>query len=123
MSRGAQTSRVKRLARHHRIRKKVSGTTNRPRLSVFRSPKHIYAQIIDDGHGTTLISASSLDREVQQNPDSKPKKSVSELVGTLVAKRAGERGIKSVVFDRGGYKYHGRVKALANMARKGGLKF
>jgi large subunit ribosomal protein L18 len=90
---------------------------------VFRSPKHIYAQIIDDGHGTTLISASSLDREVQQNPDSKPKKNVSELVGTLVAKRAGERGIKSVVFDRGGYKYHGRVKALADMARKGGLKF
>src|SRR5262245_57182231 len=106
---------------HHRIRKNLSGTETRPRLCVFRSNKHIYAQIVDDSKGTTLTAASSLDA------DSKGKGggnvAAAKAVGTMVAKRALEKGIKSVLFDRGGYIYHGRVKALADAAREAGLKF
>jgi large subunit ribosomal protein L18 len=119
----ARTSKARREARHRRVRKTVTGTGDRPRLAVFRSPKHIYAQLIDDELRTTLAAASSLDEEVKKERDSKAKTEVSKLVGGLIAQRANEKGIKSVVFDRGGYKYHGRVKALADMARKGGLKF
>jgi large subunit ribosomal protein L18 len=95
----------------------------RPRLSVFRSLQHIYAQVIDDSTGHTLAAASTLDSEIKNQTDSKTKKDMSELVGALIAKRALSNGIKQVAFDRGGYKYHGRVKALGDAARKNGLKF
>jgi large subunit ribosomal protein L18 len=101
-----------------RIRKKISGTAERPRLSVFRSNKQIYAQLIDDATGTTLASASSLKME-----EKLPKKEMAAKVGELIAKNAKEAGIEKVVFDRNGYLYHGRVKELADAARKGGLKF
>lgn len=105
------------------MRLKVSGTAQRPRLCVFRSLNHIYAQVIDDTRKHTLASASSLDPEIRGQLKEKTKKSVAEMVGTLVARRAQEKGIKEVVFDRGGYQYHGRVKALAEAARQAGLKF
>ena len=114
---------VARYKRHARVRAKVEGTTSRPRLCVFRSSDHIYAQIIDDSRGHTLASASTLDPEIKSSADGKTKTGKSELVGSLVAKRALSEGINQVVFDRGGYKYHGRVKALAEAARQGGLKF
>jgi len=101
----------------------VKGTALSPRLCVFRSLDHVYAQVIDDVQGHTLISASTLDPEIKGELDGKMKKAQAELVGLLVAKRALTKGIKQVVFDRGGYKYHGRVKALAEAARQGGLKF
>lgn len=116
-------SRAARKRRHERVRKKISGSSERPRLSVFRSLNHIYAQVIDDSVGRTLASASSLDAEIKANSIGKKKKELAELVGALVAKRAQEKGITQVVFDRGGYKYHGRVKALAEAARKAGLRF
>lgn len=104
-----------------RIRKNISGTADIPRLSVYRSNKHIYAQIINDELGHTLAAASSKD---DSSVDSKaPKKEAAEKVGELLASKAVEAGIENVVFDRGGYLYHGRVKALADGARKGGLKF
>jgi large subunit ribosomal protein L18 len=109
--------------RHHRVRAKVSGTAAAPRLAVFRSLNHIYAQVIDDVKGHTLVAASTLDAEVKGEVDGKNKTSRSELVGSLVAKRALGQGISQVAFDRGGNKYHGRVKALADAARKEGLKF
>ena len=112
-----------RIRRHRRVRGKVEGTTSRPRLCVFRSLNHIYAQIIDDSRGHTLISASTLDSEIKSEAVGKVKASKAELVGSLVAKRALNEGIGQVVFDRGGYKYHGRVKALAETARQAGLKF
>ncbi len=112
-----QSSNVSRLRRHKRVRKTISGTAERPRLNVYRSLKNIYAQIIDDTTGTTLVSASSLDMEAGGNKDA------AKAVGTLVAKKALEKGISEVVFDRGGYIYHGRVAALAEGAREGGLKF
>lgn len=117
------TSRVRRYARHRRIRRRLRGVAERPRLTVFRSLRHTYAQIVDDSAGVTLASASTLDQEVKSQRDSKPKVDVSRMVGELVAKRSVEKGVTRVVFDRGGYKYHGRVKALADAARKGGLKF
>ncbi len=104
---------------HLRIRKKVVGTESRPRLSVFRSLKHIYAQVIDDGSGRTMASASS--REKGQTGGGK--KDGAAGVGKLIASRCKEKGIESVVFDRGGFKYHGRIKALADAAREAGLKF
>jgi len=110
-----------RVRRHKRIRKKISGTTNIPRLSVFRSEKHIYAQIIDDSVGNTLVSASSLDKELELKAGSN--KEAAKIVGKLVAKRALEKGIENVVFDRGGFIYHGRVQELAEGAREEGLKF
>ena len=109
-----------RIKRHQRVRKNISGTAERPRLNVYRSLNHIYAQIIDDTKGTTLVSASSLDKEFEGyggNIDG------AKQVGNLVAKKALEKGIKAVVFDRGGYIYHGRVAALAEGAREGGLEF
>jgi len=115
--------RVSRVRRHTRIRKTLSGTESRPRLSVFRSLAHIYAQVIDDTKGITLATASSLDEEVKKQVEGKKKADVAGLVGTLVAKRATEKGVSAVAFDRGGFKYHGRVKALGEAARKQGLKF
>ena len=117
------TPRIARHQRHRRLRAKVEGTTSRPRLCVFRSLNHIYAQIIDDSRGHTLISASTIDSEIKDEVDGKEKKNQAELVGSLVAKRALSKKIKQVVFDRGGYKYHGRVKSLAEAARREGLKF
>ena len=109
-----------RLNRHRRVRGKISGTAECPRLNVFRSSKNIYAQIIDDVKGATLVSASSLDKEFSGHGGNKeaPRK-----VGEMTAKRAAEKGIEQVVFDRGGYIFHGRVKELAEGAREGGLKF
>ena len=118
-----KTPRLARIRRHERVRSKVEGTTERPRLSVFRSLNHIYAQVIDDVKGTTLVSASTVDSEVASSLEGKNKKSQAELVGQVVAKRAMEKGVEAVVFDRGGYKYLGRVQALADAARKVGLKF
>lgn len=112
---------VKRLKRHLRIRKNVAGTASKPRLNVFRSNKQIYAQIIDDVNGKTLCSASSLDKELNLANGGNVEAAVA--VGTLVAKRAQEQNIKCVVFDRGGYLYHGRIKALADAAREAGLEF
>ena len=120
---GKNKSRVARLKRHARVRSKVEGTTARPRLCVFRSLNHIYAQVIDDSKKHTLTSASTLDPEIREQLDGKLKAARAELVGTLVGKRALAEGVNQVVFDRGGYKYHGRVKALAEAARQTGLKF
>lgn len=112
-----------RIRRHIRIRNKVVGTTERPRLNVFRSLSNIYAQIIDDSNGTTLVSASTLDEAVKGKAKNLGNKEGAKLVGELVAKRALEKGISKVVFDRGGYIYHGRVKELAEAARSAGLEF
>jgi large subunit ribosomal protein L18 len=109
--------------RHKRVRAKVDGNADRPRLCVFRSLNNIYAQVIDDEKGTTLVTASSLDTDIKSQADGKKKTDVSVLVGTLVAKRAKDKGIKQVAFDRGGNRYHGRVKALGEAARKEGLDF
>jgi len=108
--------------RHERLRKTLSGTPDRPRLCVFRSLEHIYVQVIDDSRGTTLAQASTLDAELKSAADHE-KMAQAELVGKTIAKRAQEAGVKEVVFDRGGYKYHGRVKALAEAARSAGLSF
>ena len=105
---------------HMRIRRKLAGTTERPRLAVFRSVAHIYAQVIDDSAGTTLVSASSVDKGGKTKGGNV---AAAKTIGTLVAERAKEKGIHSVVFDRGGYQYHGRVKALADAARAAGLEF
>lgn len=113
----------KRLARHSRVRKKVFGTPNKPRLCVYRSLKNIYAQIIDDTKGATLISASTLDKEVKDTIGYGGNKAAAKAIGELVAKRALAKGIENVSFDRGGFLYHGRVKELAEGAREAGLKF
>ena len=110
-----------RRKRHARVRTRLSGTEARPRLNVFRSNKHIYAQLIDDVNGVTLASASTLDKDV--NLDSSSNLDAAVKIGELVAKRAVEKGISTVIFDRGGYLYHGRVKALADAARENGLEF
>jgi large subunit ribosomal protein L18 len=112
-----------RKRRHLRVRKKVTGTSQRPRLNVFRSLKHIYAQLVDDINGTTLVAASSLDPSIREGKGSCGNKEAARLVGTLIASKAAEKGIKEVVFDRGGYLYHGRVKELAEGAREAGLEF
>jgi len=112
-----------RKARHRRVRKKITGTPERPRLNVFRSHKHIYAQIIDDYAGRTLVAASTLDRELRDKIKYGGNIEAAKQVGALIARRAIEKEIKKVVFDRGGYLYHGRVKALAEAAREGGLEF
>ena len=109
--------------RHARVRKKISGTPDMPRLSVYRSNKHIQAQIIDDVKGTTLVSASTLDPQVKAQLEEVDKSGAAKLVGKLVAERAINAGIKDVVFDRGGYVYTGRVAALAAAAREAGLNF
>ncbi len=112
--------RQQRLRRHRRVRKKVHGSSERPRLVVFRSNKHLYAQVVDDLGGRTLAAASSLDPSIREKREA-DKRPVE--VGKLVAQRAKEKGIKAVVFDRGGYLFHGKVKALADAAREEGLEF
>ena len=112
-----------RLQRHNRVRRKVSGTAQRPRLCVFRSSNNIYAQIIDDTNRVTLVAASSLEADVKGAVNHTGNKEAAKLVGQLVAKKAVEKGITEVVFDRGGYLYHGRIKELAEAAREAGLKF
>ena len=112
-----------RQRRHLRVRRTVRGDGDRPRLSVFRSLAHIYAQVIDDHQQRTLVAASSLDPEIRAEAGNAKKAEAGRLVGRLIARRAKEQGVQRVVFDRGGYLYHGRVKALADGAREGGLEF
>lgn len=112
----------RRFYRHRRVRSKIFGTSQRPRLCVFRSLNHIYGQLIDDEKGQTIVTVSSLAKELKGNSD-KGNINQAKAVGSLLATKARERGIEKVVFDRGGYLYHGRVKALAEAAREGGLKF
>jgi len=119
----ARTKRESRIRRHERVRKTVQGSPERPRLTVHRSLKNIYAQIVDDTTGRTLCSASSVSREIRGEEAKGPKVELSKAVGRLVAKKAVERGVKKVVFDKGGYRYHGRIKALADGARESGLEF
>jgi len=119
----AKARRLARQRRHARVRRRVSGTTERPRLSVFRSLKHIRAQVIDDTQGHTLVAASTLDAEVRSELGGKDKSAQAAVVGEVLAKRAQSAGITHVVFDRGGDQYHGRVKSLADAARKAGLEF
>jgi large subunit ribosomal protein L18 len=114
---------LSRQRRHLRVRKRINGTTLRPRLNVFRSNKHIYAQVIDDVSGATLVSASSMDKEFRADAAVGATIDAARKVGELVAKRAQEKGLNTVVFDRGGYLYHGRVQALAEAARAAGLEF
>ncbi|HOV87352.1 MAG TPA: 50S ribosomal protein L18 [Syntrophobacteraceae bacterium] len=114
---------IARQRRKKRIRKKIAGTAERPRLSVFRSDKHIYAQVIDDTRGQTLVAASTLSPEYREASSSKGKVEAAKKVGELVAVKALEKGISSVVFDRNGFIYHGRVRALADAARQAGLNF
>lgn len=126
----SDTKRQARLKRKKRIRKKVSGTEHRPRLSVFRSAKHIYAQIIDDISGHTIAAASSVEKAVKEHSipvpegaDHTGKIAMAAYIGKLVAERAVEKGVKKVVFDRNGFLYHGRVRAVSSGAREGGLDF
>ena len=112
-----------RQKRHQRTRRHILGTAERPRLNVYRSLNHIYAQVIDDDASHTLAAASTLDEEVAAQLEGKPKSEAAEIVGEMVAKRAIEKGVKQVVFDRGGYLYTGRVQKLADGARKAGLEF
>jgi len=112
-----------RLRIHERIRKRLEGSAARPRLAVFRSNKHIYAQVIDDAKGATLTAASTLDADAKKDLKQGGNIAAAKAVGKLVAQRAKEKGIETVLFDRGGYLYHGRVKALAEAAREAGLKF
>ena len=118
-----KAKRLARQHRHQRVRKRVSGTAERPRLCVFRSLQHIYVQVVDDSLGHTLVAASTLDAAARPELAGKDKTDQAKVVGKLIAERAAEAGIKQVVFDRGGYLYHGRVKALADAAREGGLEF
>jgi len=119
----AKEKRLARQRRHARVRKYVRGTTDRPRLCVFRSLQHIHAQVIDDTQGHTLVAASTLDAQVRGRLKDQDKTAQAAVVGEVVARRALDAGITRVVFDRGGYKYHGRVKSLAEAARKAGLEF
>ena len=108
---------------HDRIRKKIRGTPERPRLAVFRSQSHIYAQVVDDDAGRTLVAASSLDKDLRAKSRRGGTVAAAKEVGSLIASRAKEKGIAAVVFDRGGFQYHGRIKALADAAREAGLRF
>jgi large subunit ribosomal protein L18 len=112
-----------RVKRHLRVRKKINGTTSRPRLNIFRSSKHMYAQIIDDTNGVTIVAASTLDKDLKDNVSNGGSVEAARKVGALIAERAKAKGINNVVFDRGGYLYHGRVQALADAARESGLEF
>jgi large subunit ribosomal protein L18 len=120
---GTDNTREARYKRHHRVRLKVHGTDSMPRLCVYRSLNHIYAQVIDDTQGHTLVSASTNEPEIRDDTAGKSKTGRAEMVGSLLARRAATKGISQVAFDRGGNKYHGRIKALAEAARQGGLKF
>lgn len=112
-----------RQKRHLRVRKKIQGTQARPRLNIFRSSKHMYAQLIDDVNGVTIAAASTQDKELKAQIENGGNAEAAQKVGALVAQRAKEKGIDKVVFDRGGYLYHGRVQALADAAREAGLEF
>jgi large subunit ribosomal protein L18 len=118
ISRSAHRERI-----HRRVRQKVSGSPERPRLTVYRSINQIYAQVIDDRAGTTLVSASSIDKETRKETKGGGNIATAKIIGRIIAERSIAAGITKVVFDRGGYKYHGRVEALANAAREAGLKF
>ena len=120
---GKTASREQRARRHRRIRGRVTGTPERPRLNVFRSNMHIYAQVIDDTRGHTLAAASTLDTGLRPQLQENTKQDEAKLVGRLIAERAIAAGVGQVVFDRGGYRYHGRIQALADAAREAGLKF
>ena len=117
------TPRAARVRRHSRVRRRLTGSGERPRLSVYRSLSHIYAQVIDDVSRQTLVSASDVESALKNQADGKKKADVATLVGNLVAERSKEKGITNVVFDRGGFPFHGRIKALAEAARAGGLEF
>ena len=117
------SKKANRLQKHYRMRKNLSGTADRPRLTVFRSNLHMYAQIIDDVQGCTLVSASTVEKEVRSQVEKTGNVEAAKAVGELVAKRAAEKGITEVVFDRGGFLYHGKIQALADAAREAGLKF
>jgi len=119
----AESKKEGKQRRHKRIRKKVSGNPDRLRLSVYRSLNHIYAQIIDDSKGQTIVTASSLDKAFKNERTHKGNIKTAKIVGELIAKRALEKGIKKIVFDRGGYLYHGSIKALAEATREAGLEF
>jgi len=119
----SEKKRLARLRRHRRVRKKISGTADRPRLNVYRSLTHIYGQVVDDTAGHTLASASTVDREVRSAVKGLGKTEQARVVGQVLARRALEKGIKLVIFDRGWWLYHGRIKALAEGARKEGLEF
>jgi large subunit ribosomal protein L18 len=119
----AKSRSAARIHRHTRVRVQLSGTTQRPRLNVFRSLSEIYAQVIDDSAGRTLVSASTVDKELREKMKGLKKAEQAKLVGQTVAERAKSQGIEAVVFDRGGFRYVGRVKALADGAREGGLNF
>src|SRR5947208_4580644 len=112
-----------RVQRHRRVRKKVTGTSARPRLAVFRSLQHIYAQVIDDTHGHTLAAASTLDPDLRKSLKTGGDIEAAKAVGKLLGERAREKGVEKVVFDRGGFMYHGRVQSLADAAREAGLQF
>jgi large subunit ribosomal protein L18 len=112
-----------RVKRHLRVRKKIAGTSERPRLNIFRSSKHMYAQIIDDTNGVTLAAASTQDKELRDSIGNGGNVEAAKKVGQLIAERAKAKGLDKVVFDRGGYLYHGRVQALADAAREAGLEF
>lgn len=119
-----KTSRTKvRVKKHRRLRNNLIGTSERPRLVVFRSDKHMYAQVIDDLTGHTLAAASTVEKDIKSNLEKTNNVAAASLVGETVAKRAVEKGVKEVIFDRGGYIYQGKVKALADSAREAGLKF
>jgi large subunit ribosomal protein L18 len=119
----AESTNESRVRRHKRIRKKVFGSPDRLRLSVFRSLNHIYAQIIDDSRGHTIVTASSLDKEFKNEKSHKGNIKTAKIVGALIAKRALEKGLKKIVFDKSGYLYHGSIKALAEASREAGLEF
>ncbi|GBE14357.1 50S ribosomal protein L18 [bacterium BMS3Abin14] len=118
-----EKKKMARLRRRRRIRGKISGTATRPRLSVFRSSRHIYAQLVNDEMGTVLASASTMDRELKGTTKSGGNEDAARGVGKLLARRASDKKINTLIFDRGGFQYHGRVKALADAVREGGLKF
>lgn len=119
----AMTPREQRIRRHHRVRRKVEGTADRPRLAVFRSLQHIYAQVIDDTAGRTIAAASTVEDELGNQLAGKTKKEQARVVGTLIGQRAKAAGVGKVVFDRGGFLYHGRVQEVATGARESGLEF
>ncbi len=123
MGSAKNSRKVTRLKKQKRIRKKIKGTPEKPRLCVFRSANHIFAQVIDDSLGVTLVSASTYEKETKEQPKFENKSSSADFVGKLVAERAMEKGIKTVVFDRNGFLYHGRIKAVSEGARKAGLIF
>jgi large subunit ribosomal protein L18 len=119
----SEKTRIARQRRHRRVRSKVSGTAERPRLNIFRSLRHIYAQIINDEFGHTLVAASTVEKDLSEQAEGLTKTEQARLVGKVLAERALAQGVTQVVLDRGGFKYHGRIKALADASREAGLKF